>query len=76
MDDTLLHVLGAVLPLATVRYGPVSALPVQRPGVLLVVSRAVAAEVARLDLVFPDLEIRDEHRRVIGRQRLARFDVT
>lgn len=73
VEDTLLHVPGAVLQLATVRYGTVSALPAQTPGVLLVVSRAVAAEVVRPDLVFPDLEIRDEHRRVIGCQRLARF---
>ncbi|MGH3902439.1 MAG: hypothetical protein ACRDTA_30125 [Pseudonocardiaceae bacterium] len=76
VDDTLLSVPGAVLPLATVRYGTVSALPPQRPGVLLVVSRAVAAEVARPDLLFPDLEIRDVHRRVIGCQRLARFAMT
>ncbi|HEY6422290.1 MAG TPA: hypothetical protein VIY28_03385 [Pseudonocardiaceae bacterium] len=35
-----------------------------------------AAEVARPDLVFPDLEIRDERHRVIGCQRLARFSIT
>jgi hypothetical protein len=75
VDDTLLNVPGAVLPLATVRYGSVPGLPAQRPDVLLVVSRAVAAEVARPDLVFPDLEIRDEHRRIIGCPRLARFAV-
>jgi hypothetical protein len=73
VEETLLNVPGGVLPLATVRYGTVSGLPAQRPDVLLVVSRAVAAEVARTDLVFPDLEIRDEHHRVIGCQRLARF---
>ncbi|MGH3529189.1 MAG: hypothetical protein ACRDS0_03650 [Pseudonocardiaceae bacterium] len=73
--DALLSVSGTVLPLATVRYESVSGLPAQRPGVLFVVSRAVAAEVARPDLVFPDLEIRDEHHRVIGCQRLARFAV-
>ena len=71
----MLPVPGAVLPLATLRYGAVSALPAPRPGVLLVVSRAVAAEIPRPDLVFPDLEIRDENRRIIGCQRLARFTV-
>ncbi|PZS26361.1 MAG: hypothetical protein DLM61_18520 [Pseudonocardiales bacterium] len=76
VDDILLRVPGAVLPLASVRYGTVSALPAQRPGVLLVVSRALAAEVARPDLVFPDLEIRDDHHRVVGCQRLARFAVS
>lgn len=76
VDDTLLRVPGAILPLATVRYQAVAALPDQRPGVLFVVSRAVAAEVARPDLVFPDLEIRDEHHRVVGCQRLARFAVS
>lgn len=75
IDDMLLHVPGAVLPLATVQYGGVTDLPSQRPGVLLVVSRAVAAEVARPDLVFPDLEIRDENRRIVGCRRLARFVV-
>jgi len=73
VDDTLLHVPGAVLPLATVRYGTVSALPSPQPGVLFVVSRAVAAEAARPDLVFPDLEIRDEQGRIVGCRRLARF---
>jgi hypothetical protein len=73
VEDTLLSVPGAALPLATVRYGTVTDLPAPRPDVLLVVSRAVAAEVARPDLIFPDLEIRDEHQRVIGCQRLARF---
>jgi hypothetical protein len=73
VDETLVNVGGALLTLATVRYGTVTALPEPRPGVLLVVSRAVATEVARADLVFPDLEIRDEHHRVIGCQRLARF---
>lgn len=48
-------------------------LPAPRAGVLLVVSRAVAAEIPRPDLVFPDLEIRDENRRIVGCQRLARF---
>lgn len=76
VDDTLLRVPGAMLPLATVRYGTASALPAQQPGVLLVVSRAVAAEVARPDLVFPDLEIRDEQHRIVGCQRLARFAVS
>ncbi|MGH3926685.1 MAG: hypothetical protein ACRDTT_28125 [Pseudonocardiaceae bacterium] len=75
VDDVLLHVPGAVLPLATVQYGAVSALQAPQPGVLLVVSRAVAAEVPRVDLVFPDLEIRDENRRIVGCQRLARFTV-
>lgn len=73
VERTLLQVPGAVLPLARVRYGTVSALPEQRPGVLLVVSRTVAAEVTRPDLVFPDLEIRDAQQRIIGCQRLARF---
>ncbi|MGH3692479.1 MAG: hypothetical protein ACRDRX_00475 [Pseudonocardiaceae bacterium] len=73
VEDASLSVSGTTLPLATVRYGTVAGLPVQQPDVLLVVSRAVAAEVARLDLVFPDLEIRDELHRVIGCQRLARF---
>jgi hypothetical protein len=76
VDNTLLSVPGAVLPLATMRYGTVSALPAQQPGVLLVVSRTVAAEATRPDLVFPDLEIRDEHHRIIGCQRLARFALT
>ena len=76
VDETLIRVPGAALPLATVQYGAVSALPPPQPGVLLVVSRAVAAEVPRPDLVFPDLEIRDEDRRVIGCRRLARFAVT
>lgn len=75
VDDLLLHVPGAVLPLATVQYGVVTDLPSWRPGVLLVVSRAVAAEVARPDLVFPDLEIRDENGWIIGCRRLARFAV-
>lgn len=73
VDETLLSVGEAMLPLATVRYGMVSALPAPQPGVLFVVSRVVAAEMARPDLVFPDLEIRDEQHRVIGCQRLARF---
>ncbi len=38
-------------------------------------SRTVAAEVSRPDLVFPDLEIRDENRRIVGCRRLARFAV-
>jgi hypothetical protein len=80
VDETLIRVPGAaltaVLPLATVRYGTVSALPPPQPGVLLVVSRTVAAEIARPDLVFPDLEIRDADRRVIGCRRLARFTAT
>ncbi|MGH3905075.1 MAG: hypothetical protein ACRDTE_12910 [Pseudonocardiaceae bacterium] len=76
IDDVLLRVPGAVLPLATVRYGAVAALPPQRPGVLLVVSRAVATEIPRSDLVFPDLEVRDENRRIIGCRRLARFALT
>lgn len=75
IHDMLLRVPGAVLPLATVQYGAVSALPAPQPGVLLVVSRTVAAEVSRPDLVFPDLEIRDENRRIVGCQRLARFSV-
>ncbi|MGH3692481.1 MAG: hypothetical protein ACRDRX_00485 [Pseudonocardiaceae bacterium] len=75
VDERLLDVAEAMLSLATIRYGTVSTLPAPQPGVLLVVSRAVAAEVARSDLVFPDLEIRDEQHRVIGCQRLARFAV-
>jgi hypothetical protein len=75
IDDMLLHLPGAVLPLATVQYGAVSALPPQQPGVLFVVSRTVAAEVSRPDLVFPDLEIRDENCRIVGCRRLARFAV-
>jgi hypothetical protein len=31
---------------------------------------------ARPDLVFPDLEVRDEQHRVIGCQQLARFAMT
>jgi hypothetical protein len=73
IDQMLLPVPGAVLPLAMVQYSAVSALPAPRPGVLLVVSRAVAAEVSRPDLVFPDLEIRDENHRIVGCRRLARF---
>lgn len=73
VENQLLTVPGAALPLATVQYGTVTGLPAQRPDVVLVVSRAVAAKVARPDLIFPDLEIRDEHHRVIGCQRLARF---
>ena len=73
IGDMLLHVPGAVLPLATVQYGAVSDLPAPQPGVLLVVFRTVAAEVSRSDLVFPDLEIRDENRRIVGCRRLARF---
>ena len=37
--------------------------------------RAVAAEVARLDPVFPDLKIRSENLRTVGCQRLVRFAV-
>jgi hypothetical protein len=37
--------------------------------------RAVAVEVARIDPVFPDLEIRNENLRIVGCQRLVRFAV-
>jgi hypothetical protein len=73
VDETVLHGAGVVLPLARVRYGSVSALSEPRQSVLLVISRTVAAEVGRPDLVFPDLEMRDTQHRIIGCQRLARF---
>jgi hypothetical protein len=56
-----------------IRYGPVSGLPDPTPGVVLVVSRVVAREVERADLVFPDGEVRDAEGRIIGCRRLARF---
>ena len=56
-----------------IRYGGVVGLPGATPGTLLVVSRVVAREVSRHDLVFPDGEVRDADGRVVGCRRLARF---
>ena len=48
-----------------IRYGRVVGLPDATPGVLLVVSRVVAREVPRHDLLFPDGEVRDADGRII-----------
>jgi len=61
------------VPLVTIHYGACSELPPEQPGVRLVVSRIVATEVQRTDLVFPDLEVRDHRGAIIGCRRLARY---
>jgi hypothetical protein len=72
------HVVEEVLDPAGVvvqdiRYGRVVGLPDAALGVLLVVSRVVAREVPRHDLLFPDGEVRDADGRIVGCRQLARF---
>lgn len=66
-------IVDPAVPLVTIRYGACSELPPEQPGVRLVVSRIVATEVQRADLVFPDLEVRDHRGAIIGCRRLARY---
>jgi len=55
------------------RYAAVNGLPDPIDGVLLVVSRVVARETPRVDLVFPDVEVRDPDGRIVACRYLARF---
>jgi hypothetical protein len=61
------------VPLRTIRYGPPTSLPEQTDNTILIVSRVVAQELDRPDLVFPDEEIRDNNGRITGCRALARF---
>ena len=60
-------------PVRTIAYAAPHALPEAQPNIYLVVSRVVASEVRRADLLFPDEEVRDEHGRIVGCRALARF---
>jgi hypothetical protein len=62
------------VPIRAIRYGQPTALPAATEGVLLVVSRVVAQQTPRADLIFPDDEIRDEQGRIVACRTLARFD--
>lgn len=62
------------VPLVEVTYSPdVVDLPPEQPGVAYVVSRVLAAAVARDDLYFPADEVRDESGGIVGCRALARF---
>lgn len=64
------------IPLTSVRYSDhVDGLPEPRVGVIYLVSRVLAASVARADLVFPGGEVRDDNGNIIGCRYLGRFDV-
>ena len=63
---------GAAVPLRTVGFGAVTALPAPRAGVLYVVSRATAEAAGRDDVVYPDEQVRDDSGRIIGCRALAR----
>jgi hypothetical protein len=61
------------VPIRTIRYGSPIALPDPTAETLLVVSRVVAQHLHRIDLLFPDGEIRDPDGRIVACQALARF---
>ncbi|GAB1512565.1 hypothetical protein [Actinophytocola sp. KF-1] len=61
------------VPVDVIGYLHPIALPPPRPGTWYVVSRVVARDVPRADLVFPDEEVRDDRGAIIGCRRLARF---
>ena len=65
---------GVDVPTVVVTYEDVvEDLPDPAPGVVLIVSRVLAAAVPRADLVFPAGEVRDPGGRMIGCQALGRF---
>ena len=72
IDEQPLHAVA----LRTIAYGTPQSLPAALPNVLLVVSRVVASEVPRADLLFPDDEVRDDQNRIIACRALARFHRT
>lgn len=69
-----LRVHGVDCPAALVRYvDTVEGLPFSRPGVILLVSRVLAAAVVREDLYFPGGEVRAQDGTIIGCRYLGRF---
>lgn len=71
-NETLCGPQGPV-PVDVIGYRRATALPPPRQDTWYVVSRVLAREVPRADLVFPDEEIRDDRGAIIGCRRLARF---
>lgn len=63
------------IPATTVRYGRPADLPEPTPGTRFLVSRVLAAAVARPDLCFPSGEVRDPGGRIIGCTSLGCFPV-
>ena len=65
---------GWSIPVSRTEVASPASLPPKEPGVLLLVSRAVAeANPERDDLVFVDLTVRDSQGRIIGAKALARI---
>lgn len=68
---------GHTIPVSVVGFGQVDGLPDPQPGVLYVVSRAVAETVPhRDDVVYPYGQVRDENGRIISCRGLARRVLT
>lgn len=63
----------AGVTLRIIRYGQAPELPAPAANVLLVVPRALAREVPRDDLVFPDGEVRGANGQIVACRALAHF---